>query len=305
MKSKSTMSCLGAIAVVLCMVTVGLGAAGADGSCLNSGDECQCSPQTPGGMCMRHQGGGKCLMGTCKVGYRCDCFGFEVCKKRGCRSYTTLENEVPSTTKLFGCHMTPDAGRCVDYTGFGDTVTAAWNAQAAADNNNVETLQDERDVTEVVKEIEKDVKEANALVKEVFMNGDEVTDEEYDDIAKEAMKIVECGLRALGEKLLLGQESAAALRAFLQAGKFRAQSQRLEKEEKKAKEEKKRERLRKQRRDAAIAACSWAKKGREHGKNAKERREGCEREQVKAREARGRCGTLASGILGRVRRRKL
>ena len=112
--------------------------------CVITNTSCPCAIRSSSGMCMRHQGGNQCLMGECSEGYKCDCLGFEVCSISTCAKYTTVENAIPSEENLFQCHLTPEAGTCIDFESFQDTI-------AAVDSSTRESSESVRSVTEYAK----------------------------------------------------------------------------------------------------------------------------------------------------------
>ena len=300
-------------------------AAGGSGECILTSDRCHCSEQVGSGECMKYQGGDKCLMGQCNDGYKCDCFGFELCTRRVCAKYTTKEGVIPHQTLPFGCHLTDNAGECIDFSEFSDTVQGAGYAQEAANEYNKEAAADNREMTQAVQGIDDSVEETNKAMGGIAGAGHLVTEEEFAEAEADANIVMEACVRASEEKALAAQESKEAYKSFIEASKFRAKAQELEKKADEREDEEKDERrknkdkpkcdrceelkreakeLRRKRREAAIAAGTWAKKARGHKKKSKARKRKVKKEQLSASEARKRCVDRWNKILARLNRNK-
>lgn len=98
-------------------------------TCEITSTSCPCTMRESSGSCMQYQGHGKCLLGECSEGYKCDCLAYEKCKIWKCPKYTTLKNVIPSAETAFPCHLTKNAGTCTSFAGFVDTLAAADAAE--------------------------------------------------------------------------------------------------------------------------------------------------------------------------------
>lgn len=135
--------------------------------CVLQEDKCQCALTTPSGTCLRSQGDGTCLLGLCQEGYRCDCFGFEVCSLSTCGKLVPIGSILPSEVNPFACENNPGAGACVVVMDFLDSVAAAVNAEAAAVVSTDEATEDEGKIVTMLAEVVEERKAINQILKNV------------------------------------------------------------------------------------------------------------------------------------------
>lgn len=294
----------------------------AEEACMHTVNRCQCSIHKPSGTCMRHQGDNNCLMGECNAGYRCDCLGFEICSKRSCAQHTTLGNVIPSEKTPFKCHLSENAGTCVDFVEFVDSVQGARSAQQAADEYNKESSATDQEATDLIKIIEEAYRLTNEAIATIAKQGRLVTEKQFSAVEEEAGAVVDSHIRAIGQKVFVAQDSIEAFRCFGEASKFMAKTQELEdlavkKEAEERDERKKPENkpacarctelekdigeLRQKGHEASVAGGTWAKKGRTHKDSGIKRLKNVQKEKRLAEEARQRCIDMATTILKSIK----
>lgn len=208
-------------------------------------------------------------------GYRCDCFGYELCKRASCSRYTTAAKVFHDTSEAFKCQLTPDAGICTDFTAIIDTVSGADNALAEAILNFGESIQEEFNIHQSIKEI----KAIKLVIHDVFNKieqaADHVPDEVIEHLEYDAHIILNATQQAIAESIISTKQSEETFMASRQVSKFKraarlAEREATRKEEQQRVEEEKAEnkencntcetlkvdisRLRIERKEAAIAA---------------------------------------------------
>lgn len=102
-------------------------------TCILTDNSCQCAPVTKTGTCLRSVGNGMCLLGQCSEGYKCDCFGFELCSLSPCGANVPVGGEIPKKENVaFPCKMESTAGQCTTFVDVLDSLTAADNSASHA-----------------------------------------------------------------------------------------------------------------------------------------------------------------------------
>lgn len=304
------------------LVTVNCQTADSRSECLFTDTECACSAKATAGACMRSQGSGLCLMGECAEGYHCDCFGYEKCKRSSCSLYTAVPNTVPSKTEPFKCQLNPNTGSCTSFVEFLDTVDGAEKANNEAKSNMDESSEFEKMATETISKIQEAKDEIAKLVKGTEEVREFVTEEEYSSVIAESDVVVAAAVAANIQALEVAKESAEAYKSKLEAVQKWEEARMLEQaavakegelEVESAKPENKErcdiceemkaeiKRVRDERRAAAIAAGTYAKKGKGHRAKATQSLKNCEAEQLTAEEARARCIAKSTAIMERIR----
>lgn len=124
------------ITVIITLQRIARAHANEAGGCVFSEESCPCSQMEPSEFCVKPEYEGLCLLDKCNTGYRCDCLGYSLCKRKKCAMCTAIENVIPSNKVPFGCHLTPDAGQCTTFSRMLDTLDAAKNALAEASHSN-------------------------------------------------------------------------------------------------------------------------------------------------------------------------
>lgn len=314
----------GLFALTLLCFAMGIRAQGSqnntDNSCLLTDDECQCSITKTPGQCMRAQGDGTCLMGACNEGYRCDCFGFEICKRTACSVYTTTANAIPSDTVPFQCQLTPNARKCTTFNAFVPTVSGASNAQTEASTNNDEAFELELGTSSAISKQEEYKLQVTNMLKELEPHSDKMTEKERDDIEKDAQLTLDAMEEAKAEAVITAQESAEVFKANRESSKFKALAiefqKKIEEKEKEEAEERKKPiskftclpcvairlditRITQQRTAAVIASGTWAQKGRTHLARSLESRLRIDAIELRAKEASTRVVTRGRSLLSR------
>lgn len=260
-------------------------------------------------------------MENCNEGYRCDCFGYEMCSRATCSKYTTAANVIPSETEPFKCQLTPDAGICTDFTTFIDTVSAADNAQAEASVNTGESIEEEIGLSQSINSIKQIKVVVHDILNKIEQVADRIPDEELEELEKYAQIVLDAAQQANAESIVCTQQSEETFKANRQASKFRRAARRAEteatqkKKQQKVEEEKPENkgncltceslkadirRLRTARKEAAITAGTWAKKARDHKNNAKKSNRKVKDIQLTAEEARESCIAKSQKLLTRL-----
>lgn len=116
---------------------------------------------------MRYQGDGKCLLGQCSEGYKCDCLAYETCQISKCPKYTTMENVIPSAETPFLCHLTENAGTCINFVSFVDTLTGVDVAKQDATQSVTTVNIDMRAAIEAMDAIQDDKTAGDALLQQI------------------------------------------------------------------------------------------------------------------------------------------
>lgn len=164
------------IALCICNATA------AQDTCIMTTTECQCAQTTPSGMCTRNQGDGTCLLGKCSAGFRCDCFGFEVCAINKCSKHIPIGTEDPSETVPFRCESRAGNADCIVLKDVIETATAAVNAEADATASNDESTEIELEAANDLETVQNQKKAVMQMLKDVERVADDMPDEELDAI---------------------------------------------------------------------------------------------------------------------------
>ncbi|KAI0564892.1 hypothetical protein FGB62_22g543 [Gracilaria domingensis] len=283
--------------------------------CVISDDSCPCSQSEASGTCLKYQGDGSCLLGVCQASYKCDCLGYEMCKRSSCAVYTAVENTIPSELTPFGCHLTPGAGSCTSFESFLDTAEAALNARTDAHVSNNDATIQTSEAQNLVMEAYNDLMLVNNALGSLDEIRDEITAEEekevYDDIQIVRDVAMDCVRRALNvslegdEAFKASVETASMTKMATDADKEgRKVEDELEKENAKAKDEKRNcvvckkleediKKLKEVRKEAAKNAGKAAKRG----KNKRNKSSGVLKE---IREKRMKCQDARERVLAKI-----
>lgn len=67
--------------------------------CVFGENECKCSRQASKGVCLRPDGGAtesetKCTGSTCQESYKCDCLGKETCRRKACKQWKAVPQDL-------------------------------------------------------------------------------------------------------------------------------------------------------------------------------------------------------------------
>lgn len=270
---------------------------------------------------MRFNGDGTCLIENCNERYRCDCFGYEICRRATCNNYTTAANIIPSKPEPFKCQLTPSASICTDFTTFIDTVSGADNAHAEASVNADEPIEEEMGLSKSIASTMQIKVVVHDILNKMEHVADHIPDEDLEDLEKDVQIVLEAAQQANAESILCTKQSEETFKASRQASKFKRAARRPEKEatqkvkQKKEEEDKPKSkkncptcesltaditRLGKERKEAAIAAGKWAKRARDHNKNAKNSRRKVKDIQSTAEEAREGCISKSQKLLTKL-----
>lgn len=261
-----------------------------ESDCILTDTSCACSIKPASGTCLRHQGEGKCLLDDCSDGYRCDCQGFEKCSVGKCSIYTTANQTVVSDVTPFPCQLTPNAGTCINFDSFIDTITAADSAALVATKSVNSSIIEAEEATQDYTKILDGTQEVNNILAELDNEAERVTEEEREQVEIEAAAVATAAGSAQKELVLVQEAVGDAFSASLEASKARRDARLHEKQAQLIEEEVKVEaqkpenkekcemceqlkaeveRLRRLRREQAIAAGTWAKRARDHSGKAK------------------------------------
>lgn len=251
--------------------------------CVITDSSCPCAIHRPPGTCLQYKGGGTCLLGECNVAYKCDCFGFEICKISPCSIYTAGNLTVPSDIVPFSCQQTPNRGNCTTFKTFSSTITAGENAKKMATKYVSEVQNGAAKTVNSFAEILKDKDEADKAWEKMDAYAEKVTKDERLAVEAEVRAVVYAITQAQVEILEALNNQEKVFNANLEIGRIRAEARHLELgalqaeleaelELEKANEAvctkckrlmSKAEKLREKRRQEVIGAARWASVGRE------------------------------------------
>lgn len=261
-------------------------------------------------------------MGECSEGYKCDCLGFEMCRISSCAKYTTAENAIPSEETPFQCHLTPNAGRCIDFDTFIDSLVAMDTAKAEASQVVKTVMEDYVVMTADIAEIQQEKVLIDDVIKELDAYPAEITEEDRSDVEQDALQALDDMEEAARQSAELQAAVTEATKADMEAAKERREAYRhdkkaketqkeLEEEEKKRADKTKKcnrcdqlkekiRALRKERREAAIRAGTWTKKCRGAKRRGRQCRSKVEKSKLSAKAARRKCVQKSRAILRRL-----
>eukprot|EP00178_Gracilaria_changii_P014723 TRINITY_DN412_c1_g1_i3.p1 TRINITY_DN412_c1_g1~~TRINITY_DN412_c1_g1_i3.p1 ORF type:complete len:333 (-),score=51.52 TRINITY_DN412_c1_g1_i3:504-1502(-) len=185
--------------------------------CVITNDSCPCSQSAASGTCLKYQGDGSCLLGTCQASYKCDCLGYEMCKRSSCAVYTAMENTVPSELVPFGCHLTPGAGSCTSFEHVLDTVEAAQSAKADARHSNIEATIQTSDAQNIVMEAYNDVMILNNALGSLDEVSDVITNEEEKEIYEDVQTVRDLAMDCVRGALNVSMEGDEAFKSSVEA----------------------------------------------------------------------------------------
>ncbi|KAI0564938.1 hypothetical protein FGB62_22g64 [Gracilaria domingensis] len=222
----------------------------ASSECVITEDWCPCSQAASSGSCLKYQGESLCLLGMCRASYKCDCLGYEKCKRSSCAVYTAMENTIPSELVPFGCHLTAGAGSCTSFDSFLDTVEAAVNAKTDARHSNNEATAESVNAHRLVSEVQGEAASINDELNAIEALRDQMTVEEEEEIYDNARivqdSVKNCTLKALDVTIEAGKAFETNLKTGEMAGvavssdkDCKRKKDELKEEEEKAKSEKK------------------------------------------------------------------
>eukprot|EP00178_Gracilaria_changii_P011217 TRINITY_DN320_c0_g5_i1.p1 TRINITY_DN320_c0_g5~~TRINITY_DN320_c0_g5_i1.p1 ORF type:complete len:325 (-),score=62.28 TRINITY_DN320_c0_g5_i1:2025-2999(-) len=300
---------LGLLALIINTSTAS-GQATENPGCQITDTMCACLEVESSKLCMQHQGNNQCLLGSCKPSYRCDCLGYEMCKRNSCSLYTTDTNVIPSEEKAFGCHLTVDAGSCTSFDYVMETVDAAMNAHTEVDTANDEAMLLSMEAYKIVASIEADVIAMNDVLKSVESVRSYMSLEESIEIEKDAELMVNLVLESGRVAGMASENAAAVYKASREVAILKGEAIFAEKEadkvEKQLAQKQKDadnngracdeckglkadvDKLRTSRREAARKAGEAAKNSREKRRNAAKHRQAVEDNRDKAKDAKDR-----------------
>lgn len=116
--------------------------------------------------------------------YRCDCFGYEICKRATCSKYTTTANIIPSKARPFKHELTPNAGICTDFTIFIDNVSGAENAPAEANTNTAESIQEDIKLPQSINESKQIKVVVHDVLNHIERQAHHIPDEEVEELRR-------------------------------------------------------------------------------------------------------------------------
>lgn len=290
--------------------------------CIMDPKECTCAESPSAGECTRPVEGGKCLQDDCMPSFKCDCFGYELCSISTCGRWTPAVNAILSRTSEFQCKYEATGSKCRTATSFLDTLSGADNAKIASIK-----YVDDISVDEV--EVASDLKESLSFkiatldaCRAVTTRSDEVSVEEMTDLNSLSDAVIE-ETKAISKEIASVGEDAAE--AYTSMGKARlaralareheAAAKAEEMAEAEAAEKAKKEnkvcipceemkarvkKLRLARKQAAIEAGTWSKKGRGARSRANIKRTSAKKRKAKVQLTSAQCVARAQKILNRL-----
>lgn len=298
-----------------------------ENGCILSDTKCQCSEVPSSGKCVHNEGNGLCSLGLCKEGFRCDCFGYQICSIKRCNQYTPTASASISPNAPFQCQLTPQAGECRIAVDFVETAAAADNAKMDADVSVQDALTEETDTVDDVVEVLREKRRVVDIVRVVEAQEENLSEEEMEEIEKEADVVVDSVAEAADEAQKAAQESKqvskvkkVVKRRRNHARKLRKKEREMESAERKEREQSKKSgkaycsecealkkriaAIRAERREAARLAGMAAKEAKDRKKKAQTHRKRAAAVKLTAEEARARCVARAQATLKRLEAKK-
>lgn len=135
---------------------------------------------------MKHLSDESCLLGSCNEGYRCDCFGFELCEITTCSKYASSAGSIPSDSIPFACHLKPNAATCTTVSSILDTTTAAQYAEADASTSDEDAADAADDSTDHVRLALAEKQLVRETLKDLEPFSDDIADDDLDEIEQHA-----------------------------------------------------------------------------------------------------------------------
>ncbi|PXF44827.1 hypothetical protein BWQ96_05410 [Gracilariopsis chorda] len=252
--------------------------------CVFSDDSCPCSQMEPSGVCMKPDNEGMCLLGECNTGYRCDCLGYTMCKRTKCAMYTAVENVIPSESVPFGCHLTPDAGQCTAFDHMLDTLDAAENALVEASHSNDAASAYTAESYQLVAKAQSDVSAVNEALRSIEPFRDELSDEETDELEKDAEVVRQSATEAAREALQVSLKAAEVNKERRLVADLKKTASKRDKEAKRAKDKLKEAEEKADKEHKECEDCDKLKE--EEEKQTKLRKESCSKAGEAAKRAR-------------------
>lgn len=168
-------------------------------SCILTPTTCQCSGVTKAGTCLRSQENGTCLLGQCSEGYKCDCFGYELCSVTTCDVHVPVGNVLPKENVPFQCKRNSTSGQCTSLVDVLDTLIAANNAERHASASHEDALVDESIAIRELQEIQQEKMQVHQMLKEVELVAHRISDEILHYLYVDAKIVEEAVLEAAVE----------------------------------------------------------------------------------------------------------
>jgi len=205
-------------------------AVAADADCVITETSCQCSGTDRSGICMHSRGNDSCVLGLCNEGYRCDCFGYEMCELKSCSLHTSDANTTPSEITPFKCHLTPYAGTCTTATGVLDTVPSADKAAAESSKNDEDACQASITAIALVVDAQNENRTVRGAMREIDGIEFDVPAAELRKIEDEATVVCEAVEKAAELALMSIREADTASKGSRESRAFRRQAHRKQRE---------------------------------------------------------------------------
>lgn len=298
-----------------------------ENGCILSDTKCQCSETPSSGKCIHNEGNGLCTLGLCKEGFRCDCFGYQVCDIKRCNQYTPTASASISDSAPFQCQLTPQAGECRTAVDFVETAAAADNAKMDADVSVQDALTEETDTVDDVVEVLREKRRVVDIVRVVEAEEEDLDEAEVEEIEKEADVVVDAAAEAADEALKAAEESKQAAKVKKVCKRRRNRARKLRRKEREMEGVERREReksrtrgkkecaecdvlkkqiaaVRAERKAASRGAGEAAKEVKERKKKARKHRKRASAVKLTAEEARARCVERATATLKKLEGKK-
>lgn len=316
-----------AVLVVHASAQAAMEASEEENGCILSDTKCQCSETPSSGKCIHNEGNGLCTLGLCKEGFRCDCFGYQVCDIKKCNQFTPTASASISENMPFQCQLTPQAGECRTAVDFVETAAAADNAKMDADVSVQDALTEETDSVDDVVEVLREKRRVIDIVRVVEAQEEDLDEEEVEEIEKEADVVVDAVAEAASEAQKAAEESkqAAKVKKVCKRRRNRARKLRRKEREMAGVERKEREKsrmrgkkectecdalkkqiaaVRAERKAASRGAGEAAKEVKERKKKARNHKKRAAVVKKTAEEARARCVARATSTLKKLEAKK-
>lgn len=196
-----------------------------DPGCIYSEDKCPCAELESSGRCLKNQQNGKCALGDCAASYRCDCFGYEMCRRSRCTLYTVDSNALPSENMLFPCTRTADAGICSFFDHIINTAEAAGNALVEVSNAYADSIADDTETGELLDALEADLAIVTQSLSSVKRNEEISKEPNLKRVELDVMEITKLVVLSRSEALLVSAESKQVGEAREDVARLKAEAE--------------------------------------------------------------------------------
>lgn len=192
--------------------------------CTITPHSCSCSFTKPSGTCTRSHGDGTCYMGDCNEGFRCDCIGFEHCSIQPCAKFIASGNVTSSTQSTFRCSRQADAGRCIKFSSFLESVDAPRNAKTLSALHLSESVHVETVAARILLSLAKAQNTFQAVLDRLETYTDKISESNRAELEKLGLEIFTDLEKLISDGRRVYEASDAAFNADIQVFYFAHQA---------------------------------------------------------------------------------